>query len=435
MLTHSLAMLGLLGSLGATPPAPVDIFAGGVRLAWADTTYENIRITWTEATPAPNTITFERPGLPDRQLRIIPADAPNEVLIDRWSLVPNGDPAAVGRIVVSEPMGDEARSADFDRYIRSTPSPSLAFTADGGLRWTVPPEPGTDTTPNDPLDVDQPLRYVPELLLDELPHTVMDCGQIRLPATTIPSGVIANRNKPYSMILRTVNEWNPGGQYNPGAEVATTSITLTAPASTPYGATTTLTGTVSSRWIYQSGRPPACQEVDGWQGGGDQVILQARNSSAGPWYVVGLTKTIEGGKYTFAVRNPGAREYRTVVPASIGGNSARYGSTSTVKLVKSTTRVVSAKFIQPVIPYGTKPQAYLWVDPAGSQRAALQFKNASGAWQGLTWKSLYAGRGLIAFNWYRRGATQFRWWVPGSTTSTGLKVDPVYSGTFSVTIR
>jgi hypothetical protein len=51
------------------------------------------------------------------------------------------------------------------------------------------------------------------------------------------------------------------------------------------------------------------------------------------------------------------------------------------------------------------------------------------------YKTLYAGRGLtgpFAFN--RRGVTQFRWWVPGSTTTTGLKVDPVYSAPFNLTV-
>jgi hypothetical protein len=96
---------------------------------------------------------------------------------------------------------------------------------------------------------------------------------------------------------------------------------------------------------------------------------------------------------------------------------------------------MSAKFIAPVINYGTKPQAYLWVDPAGSQRAALQFKNTSGAWQGVMYKTLSSGRGIATFAWNRRGATQFRWWVPGSTTSAGLKVDPVYTGAFTLTVR
>jgi hypothetical protein len=88
-----------------------------------------------------------------------------------------------------------------------------------------------------------------------------------------------------------------------------------------------------------------------------------------------------------------------------------------------------------VITYGTRPQAYLWVNPAGTQKAALQFKNASGAWQGVSYKTLYAGKGLLQFSWSKRGATQFRWWVPGSTTSTGLHVEPVYSGVFTLTVR
>lgn len=88
-----------------------------------------------------------------------------------------------------------------------------------------------------------------------------------------------------------------------------------------------------------------------------------------------------------------------------------------------------------MISYGTKPQAYLRVDPAGSQRAALQFKNASGGWQGVTYKSLSSGRGIAVFNWNRRGTTQFRWWVPGSTTSTGLKIDPIYTAAFPLTVR
>jgi len=75
------------------------------------------------------------------------------------------------------------------------------------------------------------------------------------------------------------------------------------------------------------------------------------------------------------------------------------------------------------------------VDPAGTQKAALQFKNGSGVWQGVTHKTLYAGRGIATFTFNRKGATQFRWWVPGSTTSTGLTVDPVYSGIFTLTVK
>jgi hypothetical protein len=74
------------------------------------------------------------------------------------------------------------------------------------------------------------------------------------------------------------------------------------------------------------------------------------------------------------------------------------------------------------------------VDPAGSQKAALQFKNASGVWQGVTTKVQSSGRGIATFPWNRRGITQFRWWVAGSVTG-GLQVDPVYTGAFSLTVK
>jgi hypothetical protein len=95
---------------------------------------------------------------------------------------------------------------------------------------------------------------------------------------------------------------------------------------------------------------------------------------------------------------------------------------------------MSAKFITPVIKYGAKPQAYLWVDPANTQKAALQFKNASGVWQGVSYKTLYAGKGLLQFPWNRRGVTQFRWYVPASTHN-GLPVAAVYTGGFNLTVR
>jgi hypothetical protein len=436
MLTQSIAALLLLGS-PATPPDPGThkILAADVQLGWTDATHTKVGITWTETTPAPNTIVLERDGFDDVQLGTTATGAPNQLVVDPSALQPSNNPAEVAKIVVSEPTGEQARSVGFDRFIPAAPNPALAITADGGVRWSIPPAPGPDTTPHDPLDLDQPVRYSPRLRLNELPHTLMDCGEVTLPSTTELTGVIANRNKPYDLFLYTVNEWTPDGLYVSYSQVSTTAVTQTGPGSTAYGNPITLTGTLSSRFIFEQGMPPACGETGGPVGSGELVTLQGRNTSTGPWYVIGSSRTTTGGKYTFTVKNPGAREYRTVVPNQNGLPAAVYGSTTAAKSVKTTTRVVSAKFIAPVITYGTKPQAYLWVDPAGSQKAALQFKNASGVWQGLTYKTLYAGRGLVAFTFNRRGSTQFRWWVPGSTTSTGLKVDPVYSGIFTLTVR
>jgi hypothetical protein len=153
------------------------------------------------------------------------------------------------------------------------------------------------------------------------------------------------------------------------------------------------------------------------------------------WYDIGSTKSLADGKYSISLKNPGAREYRAVKANSARDSVVQYGAITAARSVKATTRVQSAKFVVPVVAYGTKPQAYLWVEPPGSQRAALQFKNASGAWQGVTTKTLSAGRGIATFGWSRRGVTQFRWWVPASTTATGLRVEPVYTGAFALTVR
>jgi hypothetical protein len=432
MLTQSIAALLLLGT-GITPsPGPNKILAADVQLAWADSTHTNVRVTWSEAKAAPNVIVLEREGSDDLQLGQTAVDAPNALVIPTTSLQSSPDPGEVDRIRISEPTGEEARSVGFDRYVRGDRDPELSFTPDGSVRWTLPPEAGPDGTPNDPLDLDQPTRYVPRLDLDELPHTNMDCGEVVLPTTTVPSGVIANRHKPYDLVLSVINEWRPSGGFNGWSHLTTTALTIAASASTAFGTPVAFSGTVTGRYIYQSGHPPACQDV-GEPSGGVLVVLQARNTSTSAWYEVTRTQTDATGKYSFSVRNPGAREYRATIP-NAAGTTATYGSSTAPKAVKATTRVMSAKFITPSIKLGAKAQAYLWVDPAGTQRAALQFKNPSGVWQGLTYKSLYAGRGLVTFGWSRRGATQFRWWIPGSTTSTGLKVDPVYTGPFTLTV-
>jgi hypothetical protein len=177
-----------------------------------------------------------------------------------------------------------------------------------------------------------------------------------------------------------------------------------------------LGGQRTSRYLHETGSPPVCDEQSGGVAdqpvvttlryleekpagfcqqatddtgkGGIQVVLHGRNSATSPWYVVGATKTDAQGKYSFTVKNPGAREYRAVLTDPAAGGVARYQSISASKTVRANTKVVQAKFIDPTIFIGQMPNAYLWVDPAGTQRAALQFKNAGGVWQGLTYKNL-----------------------------------------------
>jgi phenolic acid decarboxylase len=421
----------LLGGWQAPSAGAAGAAVGGVELAWGDATHAKIRITWTETTPVANALSLETDG-DSLSLGSVPASAPNELLVNTSYLgytITHG----VSKILVTDPSGGQASSPGFDRYSRPAPLPTLTFAPQGGVKWDGHADADEDTTPNDPLDLDGTTQYVARMRLDKQPHTYGDCGEALLPATKVPNGVLPDLGKPTAVAILTSNEWNPKPRGADEGIVETSKLTIAAPTVTSYGTSVTLTGLGGHSYVAPGGGV-VCRQLD-YPMSGERIALQSRNSPTGPWYVVGNSTTDSGSRYSFSVKNPGAREYRVVQPGMGRTNWIRYGATSATKFVKATTRVVSARFISPVISYGTKPQAYLWVDPAGSQKAALQFKNSSGAWQGVTYKTLYSGRGLVALSWSRRGATQFRWWVPGSTTSTGLRVEPVYSGIFTLTVR
>ncbi|MEN3268514.1 hypothetical protein [Pseudonocardia sp.] len=398
-----------------------------------------VRITWSETTPSANTISFERDGVAPVQLGTRTTDGANELWVTTSKLAPTDDPADVGRIIVTDSDGGTARSVDFDRYIRTAPSPTLSFTPENGVKWSIPADTSIDTTAGDPLDAGSSrTTYYLELRLNEPPNYLLNCRRVYL-NSTYPgalSGVIDKywSNKPFSITMLSLNAWE-SARIGGSAEVGGTGLTLTAPAATAHGKPFVLTGRLNDRGIFQTASPPVCQERELGPVANELVVLQARNSGTSPWYVVGTTRSAPTGQYSFSMMNAGTREYRVVVPNTTRAGILSFGGTTASKVVKATTQVVSAKFIAPVLTYGKRPQAYLWVAPGGSQRAALQFRNPNGTWQGLTYKTLYAGRGIATFAWSRRGATPFRWWVPASTTSTGLRVEPVYSGIFTLTVR
>jgi len=404
----------------------------GVTVAWTDTTHTKIRITWTEDPGIANTLRMEL-GWWEEPLALgsVAATAPNELVINSSYLGYTGSSEDRAEIVVADSTGTEARSAAFDRYVRPSPMPTLSITPARAVRWTVPEV--EDPTPNDALDLPGSSRFTPKLLLDKQPHTVADCGELALQSTTGLSGEVPDQGKPGSLTLLSSNEWNPRGVGNDPAGIATTGLTVAGPTSTQYGGSLVLSGTVRYQYI-STNSSNICKQTS-YLMPSERLVLQGRNTATSAWYVIGTTTTNVDGQYTVTLKNAGAREYRVVRPDTSSFNAIQYGAWSPAKLVRATTKVVSAKFIAPVITLGTQPQAYLWVDPAGTQKAALQFKNASGVWQGITYKTLYAGRGIAAFTFNRKGATQFRWWVPGSTTSTGLTVDAVYSSPFTLTVR
>jgi hypothetical protein len=228
MLTSLLAITLLSAAL--TAPAPPSVLAADVQLAW--TTDGKIRISWNETSPAPNTVLLERPGAEDLLLASPAATEPNAVVLAPDKLEPWGSTVDRARIVVSEPSGDVARSADFDRYRRDAVQAQLSYRPNGDLAWSVPPDPVVDSTPNDPLDVTTPTTYGLRLMTGEQPWTYDKCRIEYTARTTALSGVIS-KQRPMDVTFLAWNEW--GAAQLDWRWIFSSVVTLNAPASTPFG--------------------------------------------------------------------------------------------------------------------------------------------------------------------------------------------------------
>ncbi|TWD75314.1 hypothetical protein FB561_6752 [Kribbella amoyensis] len=424
--TALLAGLVVLLAAPALPAGAASPGISGVRIAWADASHAKIRVSWTETTPVANRLWLEvEGGEPRLDLGSTAATGADEVLINT-SYLGYSTQQENARIVVTDPAGGEAQSVPFDRYLRVVTWPTITFAADRSARWTLPPAP-VDPNPGDPLDLAASTTYTPRLLQSVESGK---CEVRKLPSIRDETGTIPDDGRSALFAVDAANEWNPRGVGYLDFRIDHSTVTVSGATATAYGSQLRLTGAVRTVTLNDTITCTA-ESQSVYQ---EKLVLQARDSSTSAWYVVGTVQTDPVGRYTVDLRNPGTREYRVARADALIFHGVRYGA-SAQQTVRATTRVVAAKFIQPAVAYGTKPRAYLWVDPPGSQRAALQFKNANGVWQGVSYKTLASGRGLLSFPWNRRGVTQFRWWVPGSTTSTRLPVEPVYSPTFSLTVR
>jgi hypothetical protein len=399
-----------------------------VDVSWSDAAHTKVRITWAEAAPVSNMLSLKSIGDdPAVQFGTTSAGDPNEFVVTATTFGNSIESADTAWVVVTDPAGDEARSAGFDRFIHWG-DPVLTITSDNVLHWRLPTDTGADSTPNDPLDLSRVYKYSVVQRVDNDPVGTEECRDIELPVTTTPAGILPDLGHAYNLYITISNEWGTVWA-PPGSVDLTTAVELTSPGITRYGAPSTFTGEIFGLYLTETGRPPTCNEgANNFTPG--QVLLEAKTIGSSIWSVVATGNADNFGRFQFTVPNQGAREYRAVRPNAFDGHAASYGGISGTRQLQATTRLMSAKFINPVITYGAKPQAYLWVQPEGTQRAALQFKNASGAWQGIQYKTLSAGRGLLQFGWYRRGVTQFRWWVSGTAIS-----NPIYTGAFSLTVR
>jgi len=319
-LKKSLAFMVLSAAIGvptaahAVPAATVS----GVQLGWDS---GGVRVSWSESAAVANSITVTRPGQAAQQVGTTAAGGANQLFVDSSTIGASSNPAEAVFITVKATGGGEARSAVFDTYLRppSTTNPTLISRE---LSWSLSPDTAVDGTPNDPLDVAGPIGITPIMKF-------AGCSVKSQPSTTALHGTVPNQAKPFDLTLQGGNEW--GREVFDSKEVRTSTVTVTAPASTPYNAPIAFSGKVAVRHVVESAS--GCTEADDPDRGRIQVALQARDSSTGPWYLVTAINTNAQGNYQASVANRRPREYRVWVTENSLSNAVQYGSVSGTKTV------------------------------------------------------------------------------------------------------
>jgi hypothetical protein len=293
----------------AADPAPTN-----VQISWKDGTFQQVRVSWVEASARPNVVVLRKKGNETRYLRLyVAADAPDVLDIDAsrirdYAWYDSSKPLEIGVAAgtSTEETSAVGVSAPFDAF---TPDPrervSVVPTGTSTLTVKWRPSIQTDLTPNDPLDRNLALTYQPS-------YTNSAGTKVAIGTRTSATQVTFTGPKPlFRFNVMGFNEW--GGQFEgAGVNTETTRLTAKIPAWAVYGFNTSkVTGTYM----------PAEERR--------QVVLQARNSSTSPWYVV-ASDTFSGGKYSFDLGTGGSRQYRVAVPNTsyYSGVLVSYGAVS-----------------------------------------------------------------------------------------------------------
>jgi hypothetical protein len=313
---------------------------------------------------------------------------------------------------------------------------SIAGHADGSLHLTWVPQPVSDSTPNDPLD------------LAPGPDRYQMVGQFEVRESLAPLGPAATSltgsyTSPHPGLLGVApdNEWQPvheccGGfrwvnydeaDYRP---VWLSELSTSLPAVATYSLPMTITGTVT-RLVGRCGHLD-CQ-YGSWPDPGRRVVLHARNLPTGTWYPVTSTTTDSDGLFRISVTAPGTRDYRVLAL----GTTWQAGATVTPTAGKMTaprststlTRVVTARFTDATAYRGQKVTAQLQVLPGGTQRATLQRWTGT-SWVNLKWVYLTGGVGSYTFTAVQPGTIGYRYAIPASVAPNGLKVAATTSKAF-----
>ncbi len=430
-----LAACALALPLVGIPPAhAVDQAPTNVRLAWDTGSSWRIRVTWDDAEGTANRVQFAgQEGVP----ALVGGGAPNVALLDAGS-APWPMRAAIR---ISVEVGDvggatspAGLSAEFDgnvegmAVIDSLVPHGTTFT----LRWHTPPV--TDPNPDDPLDEIPAGRR-----LGIVWGPAIDCGAISsesFPVTQLPSTYTpAKPFLPGRLMVENASPW--GMVPNEGMGLFTTAIPTTVATRTTYGSTVAVAGS--------SGRQAAVRGAGSCAllsqpEAGRLVHLQARNSSAGPWYGVGTTSTASDGTFRFAPPAIGTRQFRVVESAvpwpnqtvTMDGLPAALSAGVTPPLTAGTlARVRSARFLQPTLRRGDRTTAHLWVGPELATTALLQ-RWSAGQWSNV--KQVAMSGGVADYRFTPNASSGWRWVIPTSRAPNGLMIGWTASAPFWVTV-
>jgi hypothetical protein len=383
-------------------------------VSWKDETFQKVVVTWEETAAQTNRIVLRHKGSTTVLLTYtVAAASPNVLEVDPQLLryeqwVNSADAPLEFAVTVATGTGDTSPagvSEAFDAYTPDRPelvSATMSGTSTIAAKWT--PKLMADTTPNDPLDRNIPLTYAPYYSLSQGGPKI-PIGT-RGPATQL---TFTGPKSTYWFGVITHNEW--GGQFDGAWVVARqTQVTAKVPAWAVYELNTSnVTGTYT----------PATEKR--------KVVLQARNSSTSPWYVV-ASSNFTGGKFSFSLGTGGSRQYRVAIPntmdygyvASFGAFTAPAASTTQVRALGS--------FNWTAIYAGWTNQAELYVAPHINTTATLQ------RWNGTTWTTVGPvpvryGKGVANIRTAKPSRVAYRYYVPASTYG-GLYFAAAYTPTF-----
>jgi hypothetical protein len=415
--------LGLVSPARAADPAPTN-----VKVAWSSAAHTHVRVTWTEAVAAPNRIYQQYPSGLEGETTTTAA-APNQVDLP-VSAFRNEPSVRIAVYAGPAGTGSAGLSVPFDTLTPGEPViDQLIVKGDNTytMTWHSGP-PKSDPNPVDPLDLTNgPHQF--QIYASLATVTIWD---VVVPWTTARTATFRTTDKPpIGLSLFDRSEWTANSASKGLALDYERFGPVTTPASTTYGQPTVITGQIErlSRfcdpgpcWEMVVGEPPR------------PVVLQARNTTGSPWYVVGSVQSQTFGRFRFDPIARGTREYRIVVPDQLGNASYGFafgiGAIGPAATTLTRPRVL-ASFADPTLKLGQPARARISVSPAVNVRTTLQRWDGT-AWRDLKWVYLTSGWGDYTFAATQRGSYAYRFLVP-SFTYGGLPLTWQVSPTFVLT--